>query len=144
IPLSAVDKVAALPGVRRIEGAAPCELELDASVPSTGANLLRGAGPAFPGLNGAGILVGDVDSGVDYGHDDFKDAGGLTRFTNIWDQTVNTRPAPVPYAYGTEWTPAQIDANASTEVDVSGHGTHVMGIIGGDGSGTGGAVPQVT
>jgi subtilisin family serine protease len=144
IPLSAVDAVEALAGVTSIQGSAPVDMELDASVPSTGANLLRTAGPAFTGYAGNGILVGDVDSGVDYGHDDFKDAGGLTRFTNIWDQTVNTGPAPLPYAYGTEWTPAQIDANASTEVDVSGHGTHVMGIIGGDGSGTGGAVPQFT
>src|SRR4029079_18238830 len=117
IPLSAVDKVAGLAGVKRIEGGAPCELELDASVPSTGANVLRGAGPAFTGLNGAGILLGDVDSGVDYGHDDFKDAGGLTRFVNIWDQTVATGPAPAGFAYGTEWQPAQIDANVATEVD---------------------------
>jgi subtilisin family serine protease len=130
--------------VSSIQGSAPVEPELNLSVPSTGANLLRGAGPTFTGYNGQGVIVGDVDSGVDYNHDDFKDAGGLTRFVNIWDQTVNTGPAPAPFAYGTEWTPAQIDANASTEVDVSGHGTHVMGIAGGDGSGTGGAVPPFT
>ncbi len=144
IPLSAVEGVAALANVTSIQGSAPADPELDASVPTTGANLLRGAGPAFTGLNGAGVLVGDVDSGIDYNHDDFKDAGGLTRLINIWDQTVNTGPAPLGYAYGTEWTPAQIDANAATEVDVSGHGTHVMGIAGGDGSGTGGAVPAYT
>ncbi len=144
IPLSAVDKVVALAGVKRIEGGAPCELELDASVPTTGANLLRGVGPGFPGLNGAGILVGDVDSGVDYGHDDFKDAGGLTRFVNIWDQTAPAGPAPAGFPYGTEWNAAQIDANVATEVDVSGHGTHVIGIAAGDGSGTGGATPPFT
>jgi subtilisin family serine protease len=144
IPVSAAEQVAALAGVTRIEGAAPAELELDASVPSTGANVLRGAGPAFTGLNGAGVLVGDVDTGIDYGHDDFKDAGGLTRLVNIWDQTVATGPNPAGYAYGTEWTQAQINANVSTEVDVAGHGTHVMGIAGGDGSGTGGAVPAFT
>jgi len=144
LPLSAVRQVEALAGVSSIQGSAPVDPELNQSVPSTGANLLRGAGPAFTGYNGQGVIVGDVDSGVDYNHDDFKDAGGLTRFVNIWDQTVNTGPAPFGFAYGTEWTPAQIDANVSTEVDVSGHGTHVLGIAGGDGSGTGGAIPAFT
>jgi subtilisin family serine protease len=35
-------------------------------------------------------------------------------------------------------------SGTAREVDVNGHGTHVMGIIGGDGSLTGGAVPEYT
>jgi subtilisin family serine protease len=141
IPATAVDAVSALSGVMRIQGSAPCEPELAISVPTTGANLLRGAGPAFTGLNGAGVIVGDVDSGVDYGHGDFKDAGGLTRFVNIWDQTTADAPPPGAYGYGSEWDAASINANVATEVDVSGHGTHVLGIAGGDGSQTGGPHP---
>jgi subtilisin family serine protease len=144
IPESAIEAVAALPGVQRIQGAAPVELELDASVPTTGASLLRGAGPAFTGLNGAGVLVGDVDSGIDFDHQDFKDAGGLTRLVNIWDQTNLAGPGPAPFLYGTEWNSAQIDGGLCTQTDLSGHGTHVMGIAGGDGSGTGGAVAAHT
>ncbi len=142
IPASSVDAVSALGGVVRIQGAALCEPELAVSVPTTGANLLRGAGPAFTGLNGAGVLLGDVDSGIDYGHGDFKDAGGLTRLINIWDQTTAAAPAPPAFGYGSEWDAASINANLCTEVDAaSGHGTHVMGIQGGDGSQTGGVVP---
>ncbi len=144
IPVSAVDAVAALGGVQRIQGAAPVELELDQSVPTTNAHLLRGAGPLFTGLNGQGILVGDVDSGIDFDHQDFKTPGGLTRLVNIWDQNNAAGPGPAPFGYGTEWSGAQIDAALCTQTDVSGHGTHVMGIAGGDGSGTGGAVPQYT
>ena len=82
------------------------------------------------------MLVGDVDTGVDYGHGDFDDAAGNTRLVNIWDQTVNGA-APAGYGYGTEWSSAQIDANTCTETDLNGHGTHVLGTIGGDGSQTG-------
>lgn len=138
VPLSRVDAVAGLAGVQVIKGAAPVELEHELSVPTTGATALRGAGPGFVGLNGSGVLVADVDSGVDYNHPDFLDAGGLTRFVSIWDQTINGT-FPAGYAYGTEWLPAALNANTATQTDVSGHGTHVMGTIGGDGSGTGGA-----
>ncbi len=146
IPLGAVEAVAALAGVRRIEGSAPIEFETDLSVPSTGANLLRGAGPAFTGLNGQGVLIGAVDTGIDFDHQDFKDAGGLTRLVSLWDQTNPAGPGPAPFGYGTEWSSAQIDGGACTEVDVDldGHGTMVMGIAGGDGSGTGGAIPPFT
>jgi subtilisin family serine protease len=145
IPAAAVEQVAALAGVSRIIGAAPCEMENNAGSASTLATLQRGAGPTFTGANGAGVLVGDVDSGIDYGHEDFDDAGGNTRLVNIWDQTVATGPNPAGFAYGTEWTPAQINANTCTQTDVSQHGTHVMGSAGGDGSATGaGSAPAFT
>jgi hypothetical protein len=144
IPLAAVETVAALAGVRSISGAAPCYEELNASVPATNATALRGAGPAFTGLNGAGVLVGDVDSGMDYKHGDFKDAAGNTRLVSLWDQTDAGGPTPGNFAYGTEWLPPELNAGTARAVDVSGHGTHVMGIIGGDGSLSGGTVPEYT
>lgn len=145
IPAGVVDQVAALPNVVSIRGAAQLEENLNVSVPYTGANVLRAAGPSFSGINGAGVLIGDVDSGLSWGHDDFKDASGGSRILNIWDQTVTGTP-PSGYSYGVEWTKAQIDALACTETDVSGHGTHVMGIAAGDGSQTGGTygVPAFT
>jgi hypothetical protein len=144
IPIAAVEAVVALPGVRSISGAAPCYEELDASVPATNATALRGAGPMFTGMNGAGVLVGNVDSGLDYKHGDFKDAAGNTRLVSLWDQTDAGGPNPGGFAYGSEWFPAELTAGTAREVDVNGHGTHVMGIIGGDGSLTGGAVPEYT
>lgn len=140
VPPDAVEAVAALTGVRRIEGAALCAPEMDLSTVATNAAALRAAGPDFTGLNGAGVLVGDVDSGVDYGHGDFDDDAGNTRLVSIWDQTVTGTP-PAGFGYGTEWSSAQIDANTCTQTDVSGHGTHVLGTIGGDGSQTGNGFP---
>ncbi len=143
VPEAVVDAVASLPAVRTIQGAAPVEINNDTGTAATGAPALRGAGPNFSGLNGAGVLVCDVDTGVDYDHGDFRDALGNTRFVSIWDQTV-TGTAPAGYTYGTEWQPAQIQSGASTEKDTNGHGTHVLGTIGGDGSQTGGSIPAFT
>jgi subtilisin family serine protease len=144
IPEAAIEQVAALSGVTRIQGAAPVDMELNLSVPTTLAHLQRGAGPAFTGANGDNVIVGVVDSGIDYGHEDFDDALGNTRLLNIWDQTVAGTP-PAGYSLGTEWSSAQIDANAATQTDTQQHGTHVMSIAAGDGSATGpGSAPAFT
>ena len=134
IPLDRVEAVAAIAGVSRIDGAEIDQVSNDLGAIATGAATLRAAGPAFTGLNGAGVVVGNVDTGVDYDHDDFKDALGHTRVLKIWDQTNAVGPAPAGFAYGTEWTAAQIDGLASTAGDTHGHGTHTMGTAAGDGS----------
>ena len=139
IPLARVDAVAAIAGVQRIEGAQVEEVENNVSVPTTGATLFRGPGPMFTGLNGAGVIVGNVDTGVDYDHEDFKDALGHTRFLKIWDQTDPIGPPAAGIGYGSDWTTADIDALTSRAKDTHGHGSHTLGIAGGDGSQTSGA-----
>ncbi|MCC6649725.1 MAG: S8 family serine peptidase [Candidatus Eisenbacteria bacterium] len=143
VPQASLEAVEMLSSVTSIQGAAPVELNNNTGTAATGAPALRGPGPNFTGLNGAGVLVADVDTGVDYNHGDFLDPLGNTRFVSVWDQTV-AGGAPAGYPYGTEWLPAQLNANTATEVDVNGHGTHVLGTIAGDGSQTGGAIPAFT
>jgi len=143
VPASAVDALVADPNVVTVRGAVLAEPNLNVSVPTTGADVLRGAGPTFTGLNGAGVLVGDVDTGIDIHHGDFKDATNLSRIKFIWDQTVTGTP-PSGFSIGTEWTKAQIDGGTCTETDTDGHGSHCMGIAAGDGSQTGGAIPAFT
>ena len=134
IPADRVAAVAAIAGVSRIEGAELDQITNDLGSIATGAAIFRGAGPAFTGINGAGVIVGNVDTGVDYDHDDFKDALGNTRILKIWDQTNAAGPAPAGFAYGTEWNAAQINSLASTAGDTHGHGTHTAGTSAGDGS----------
>jgi subtilisin family serine protease len=144
VPAAAIDRVAALARVERIEGAMMVEPVLNASVPSTAASYQRGPGPDFTGLNGAGVLVGVVDTGVDWDHPDFKNPDGTTRLVSIWDQTDNGGPRPAGYSYGVEWMASNITAGLPREVDTDGHGTHCLGIAAGDGSATGGSVPAFT
>lgn len=93
-------------------------------------------------LTGKGILVGIVDSGVDYFHPDFRNEDGSTRILRLWDQSVAGNP-PENYVSGTEYTKEEIDealALGETEGrrlvpsgDFSGHGTAVLGIAAGNG-----------
>jgi subtilisin family serine protease len=143
LPASVVERVAALPAVTAIRAGAPCAPELDMSVPTTGAQLLRGAGPGFAGLAGQGVIIGIVDTGVDYHHGDFQDSTGATRILSIWDQSASGTGFP-GFPYGKEWTRSEIDLGLCSETDSLEHGTHSAGIATGDGSQTGGTVPRFT
>ena len=67
-----------------------------------------GFSPLGQPLFGAGVLVGCVDSGVDYAHPDFRNEDGSSRILRLWDQTVPGSP-PQGYVIGTEYTKEQID-----------------------------------
>jgi subtilisin family serine protease len=145
LPVDRVETVAAMAGITRIEGAEIDQVTNDMGSAASGGSLFRGPGPAFAGINGAGVIVGGVDTGVDYDHDDFKDALGNTRILKIWDQTNGVGPAPAGFGYGTEWNSAQINALTSTAGDTHGHGSHTMGTAAGDGSAiAGGSAPAFT
>lgn len=94
-------------------------------------------------LTGRGVIVGIIDSGIDFYHPDFRNADGTTRIIALWDQTIQGNPPP-GYASGTLYTQEQINAAIQTgsrfaamqalpSTDVSGHGTHVAGIACGGG-----------
>lgn len=143
-PLGRLDALLALQGVERIQIAQRCEQTLDQSAPEVGLSTVRTLPPPnFTGETGAGVLVGIVDSGIDVGHADFQNPDGTTRLVSLWDQTGTGTP-PAGFTYGTEWNAAQINAGQATEVDTDGHGSHVMGILGGDGSATGNGFPAFT
>lgn len=91
-------------------------------------------------LTGRGVLIGIVDSGVDYRHPAFLTADGKSRILRLWDQSIPGNP-PEGYATGTEYTNEEINEALSLSVqggrrlvpseDVSGHGTAVLGVAAG-------------
>ena len=57
---------------------------------------------SFPGnLNGTGVLVGIIDSGIDYTHPDFIKEDGTTRIAALWDQSAEDGNPPEGYFLGT-------------------------------------------
>jgi hypothetical protein len=143
VPIGSVDQVASLASVTSIRGAVTLEPELDQSARLTEVSLQRGPGPDFAGINGEGVMVGMVDSGIYFDHGDFKDPSGKTRVVAIWDQAFGFGTPPLEYGYGTLWSAADIDSGICTETDGNGHGTGVMGVAAGDGSQYGGGYPFV-
>lgn len=118
---------------------------------STGAPRLRVGTPGNwaqnKGYTGQGVIVGDVDSGVDWAHGDFTRPDGSSRILYLWDTSVDTAGKTpedlfgmTGFNYGTVWTQAEIDAGLCTEFDPAssgGHGTHTLGTAAGNGGATG-------
>lgn len=96
-------------------------------------------------LFGKGILIAVIDSGVDYTQPEFRNSDGSSRILAIWDQSVPGNP-PEGYLLGTEYVKTQIDEalrsgntlDSLETLDISGHGTEVLGIA----AGNNGVAPQ--
>jgi hypothetical protein len=88
----------------------------------------QGLAPLAGGFTGQGVAMGFIDTGIDFEHGDFIDAGGNTRILQIWDQTKSVNSAtPAQYGYGRHWNSTQIDAGGCTNHDQYGHGSTVAG-----------------
>lgn len=133
-------------GVTVVEGARPMARELDLAVVDSRANQVH-SGP--PGLRGTGVVVGVVDTGIDWRHESFRRPDGTSRILFIWDQFLTPaagESSPAGFAYGVEYSKVQIDGALAGTGTVrhddgdagAGHGTHVAGIAAGDGSAPGG------
>nr|WP_243277885.1 S8 family peptidase [Clostridium yunnanense] len=92
-------------------------------------------------LNGQGVIVGIIDSGIDYLNDEFIKEDDTTRIVRIWDQTVQTpNEVPIGFPYGTEYTEQEINSAIKAKRagsdpyaivpsrDEIGHGTHMAGL----------------
>lgn len=95
--------------------------------------------PNLP-LYGNGVLLGFVDTGIEYTNPIFKNADNTTRIISIWDQTIeNLQAIPDIFYYGTEYRREQINLALQNEnplsvvpsTDENGHGTMLAGLSGG-------------
>lgn len=84
-------------------------------------------------IQGDGVVVGVVDTGIDTSHEDFITYLGRTKVVYLWDQTTNIGKSPSGFYYGSEYSSGDIEKNFFLSTDHEGHGTHVSGIILGNG-----------
>ncbi len=90
-------------------------------------------------LRGQGVLVGVIDTGIDYTHPAFRNPDNSTRLVSIWDQTEQSGSPPKDFTFGTEYKAETINKALSSETpesvvpisDSGGHGTSVASIIAG-------------
>ena len=145
-PIFKAQEIAAQGDVLRLALMPVAQLDNDLSTRSTGAPRLRLGQPGnwTFGYTGKGVIVSNIDTGVDWSHGDFLDAEGHTRILYIWDTDVTTAGKTpeelfgmTGFNYGTVWTREEIDAGLCTTFDTEAHGTHTMGTIAGNGGATG-------
>lgn len=123
----------------------------------------------LPVLNnqGAGVIVGFVDTGINYTDSLFRNVDGSTRIIGIWDQTNNSdnsnnieNETAKPFSafsalYGTQYTAEEINLALNSDNpasivptrDENGHGTFLASIATGnrdERAGFSGAAPQAS
>jgi subtilisin family serine protease len=143
-------KLAKLPGVKALypveiiaapspERSSTISPDLVAAISSTGASAAQSAG-----YSGKGIKVGIVDTGIDIDHPAFGGDG----------EPDGTSFPSSRVAYGYDFVGDDYDAGGDPDQqvpvpdpnpdDCDGHGSHVAGIVGGNGGGIKGVAPGVT
>lgn len=86
-----------------------------------------GSGGLQTPFTGKGVIIGYVDTGIDFTHPDFMNPDSSTRVLRYWDHTVSTGPSPGTYGYGTVWDSTAINNGTCTSTDSHSHGTTVAG-----------------
>jgi len=121
-PQGALDAAVALPWVTGVHPDRPLELYLDDTVVSTGAQSVHDD----LGIDGSGVTVAVVDSGIDGTHPDLPFGDVVIENVKILGEEH--------YAPGVSLAVEDVPSTDTT----SGHGTHVAGIIAGSGAASGG------
>jgi subtilisin family serine protease len=141
IRLEDLPAIAEHPNLVKLEISRPLHPELNVSGPSIGIGSVHGGTPA---LKGSGVIVGMIDTGIDYRHGCFRKADDTSRILFLWDMSPPSGASGSPpsgFSIGIEYTQAQINSALSDpdplsivpHQDSDGHGTHTAGIAAGNG-----------
>lgn len=90
-------------------------------------------------LKGQGVMIGFVDTGIDYLHPAFRFSDGRTKLVSIWDMTVQGGRVPEGMPFGSEYLSDEIQQAIESDNpysivpsrDEEGHGTFLAGIAAG-------------
>lgn len=106
-------------------------------------------------LMGENVMIGFLDTGIDYQNPIFRQLDGSTRIAGIWDQTIQEGEPPEGFLYGTEYRRETIDEALQSEeplrivpsTDTDSHGTFLVSVAAGGAdveNGFLGAAPEAT
>jgi subtilisin family serine protease len=107
-------------------------------------------GQPFLGLTGRGVILGFVDTGIDYTKTAFQFEDGSSKILNIWDQTVDG-PRSADLYFGSSYDREQLNRALKAEnpyaivpsTDEDGHGTFLASVAASNEKGAYlGAAPQ--
>lgn len=111
------------------------ELEVSNARAETNTNSVHLGTGLSQSYTGTGVIVGVIDSGLDYTHPNFKDSSGNLRIKKVWEQINTAGSPPIPFNYGSEFISSTAILNKMRDMVDYSHGTHVTGIAAGSGNG---------
>ncbi len=131
--LAELADIARHPATDAIELSAPLRLALSEALPAVSVPakwIDRGDG------GGQGVVIGIVDTGIDWAHPDFRGTDGQTRVAWLMDVSLPARAQATPDLAEFDaaiWSQAELaaaidDPDSIASRDRVGHGTHVAGI----------------
>jgi len=151
VPIDLIPKLVTPPQISYIQGSRVVSIHNDISVSEIGAKQVR---QQF-NLTGKGVIIGIVDTGIDWRHQDFRKSDGTTRIIALLDfsdpgdvDEDGDLDGPDQFG-GTLYTKQEINnalngIGTVNEKDIVGHGTHVAGSAAGNGRATGNEIPAGT
>jgi subtilisin family serine protease len=138
IDASRLGEISSLPGVRSVRPVRNYKMDLATTVPYIGAAAVQALG-----VDGTGVKVAVLDSGIDYTHRNLDGSGLVEDFvaaygTSAGDARNRSRDGLFPTAkvidgfdfVGEVWPNGPL-ASDDDPIDINGHGTHVADIIAG-------------
>jgi subtilisin family serine protease len=152
VPVSRLQSVRTSPCVVSLQASQSLRLATEDRTPqppplSEGENLkpLSNVKSSLAKQQGKNAVVGIIDLGCDFVHQNFRHPDGSTRILALWDQDGSSAPDS-PFGYGKVYNSAEINQALQAQDPYKAlgyypgkhaHGTHVMDIAAGNGNGTG-------
>lgn len=132
VPVDRLRDFSNLGGIRYVEMGNPVHLCNDIVRNLSGINAIHsGSGANLgSGYTGKDIVVGIIDTGLDYNHIAFRNPDGSLRIKRVWNQNANGR-APEAFGYGSELVAEGEIKAAATDTRGEYHGTHTTNIAAG-------------
>ena len=133
-----IERVAALAGVAKVRPVVDYQLDLSATVPYVGATAVQARG-----VDGTGVTVAVLDSGIDYTHRNLGGEGTAPAYAAAYgnspsdpknttlDGLFPTAKVVAGYDFVGESWPNAPEVADPDPIDLEGHGTHVADIIAG-------------
>ncbi|MFA8451459.1 MAG: S8/S53 family peptidase [Bacteroidales bacterium] len=142
IPLKSLDKISQSEFVEKVQLSRPVKSYRNQAAKHIGADKVKqGTSGLTQAYNGKNVVIGIIDSGIDYFHEDFRDKNdpSKSKILYLWDQNDRTGTNPSNFKFGSEWTKSQLEeaiknngSGIAQKDEESGHGTHVSGIATGN------------
>ncbi|MEO1431203.1 MAG: S8 family peptidase [Cyanobacteria bacterium J06632_19] len=147
VPVSRLQSVRTSPCVVSLEASQNLQLTTEDLTPQPPSLIGKGENcdSETTQQKGQNAVVGIIDVGCDFVHQNFRHPDGSTRILALWDQDGSSDPDS-PFGYGKVYRSAEINQALKSENPYSAlgyypgkiaHGTHVMDIAAGNGNGTG-------